>query len=97
MRKYHSLTAVLMLADIYPSTGAADLKLLMQKLAAIDAVTTKEEMYKKMGELMIEGYYTPFILVPSPYQRTVEIFEISHAKIGINAESSTGFPNYLRI
>ena len=49
MRKYHSLTAVLMLAGIYPSTSAADLKLLMQKLAAIDAVTTKEEMYKKDG------------------------------------------------
>ena len=59
--------------DYDPSTGAADLNLLMQKLAAVDAVTTKEDMYKKMGELMIEGYYTPFILVPAPYRRRVEI------------------------
>lgn len=60
-------------SDFNPSAASADLKLLMQKLAAIDAVATKEDMYKKMGELMIEGYSSPFVLVPSPFCRRVEI------------------------
>ena len=45
--------------DYNISTKASDLEILKGKVAAINAVTSTTDMYKKMGQLMLEGYLTP--------------------------------------
>ena len=57
--------------DYNISTKASDLEILKGKVAAINAVTSTTDMYKKMGQLMSEGYLTPFYFTCMPYQRVV--------------------------
>ena len=57
--------------DYNISTKASDLEILKGKVAAINAVTSTTDMYKKMGQLMLEGYLTPFYFTCMPYQRVV--------------------------
>ena len=61
-----------LLTDYNDSTKEADLALLKQNLADIYAVKSVDEMYKKMGALMIEGYPTPYLFTCLPRERIVQ-------------------------
>jgi putative endopeptidase len=58
-------------SDFSASTKDADLALLKQKVADIYAISSVDEMYKKMGELMFDGYQTPFVFSCMPNERRV--------------------------
>lgn len=64
-------------ADYSPDHEEADKKLLMEKLDAIDAVTSLDGMYKQMAKLINEGYCMPVMLICSAmHQRVTGYLEL---------------------
>jgi predicted metalloendopeptidase len=74
-------------SDFSASTKDADLALLKQKLADIYAISSVDDMYKKMGELMYDGYQTPFVFTCMSNERSVRPY-LKQVFEGIDASSS---------
>lgn len=84
------------LIDAY-DTGSqqADLKVLREKLATIDAVKSRDEMWPLMGTLMLEGYMTPYNVGTDVDQHIVGVFldlpyRVSHYSLPVKLVASYG-------
>lgn len=60
--------------DFNVSSVTSDLAIVKEKVNYINSITSIEDMYKAMGQMMLAGYHAPFFFTSVAYERTVSPF-----------------------